>query len=244
MDTIFSNDTFSVISVIAALVGIITAIITYLMSKISSKTRYNEELKRIEMESMRKSFEIKLYELTNRLMMSEQRWKDTNHLLISSQNYNKELPTKNESVHLSEFLKSAGITQQDLISDKRLVFVLTPFNEKYFKIYDVIRDICTSVGIKCIRGDEEFLKSDILPHILRQLVKSAFVIANIDGRNPNVFYELGIAHALDKPTILVGTAPEKLTIDIQSKRFVFYEGKPTEVFREELKNEIMKVLIR
>jgi hypothetical protein len=40
-----------------------------------------------------------------------------------------------------------------------------------------------------------------------------------------VFYELGIAHAIDKPTILVGKAPDGLAIDVQSKRFIFYDGK-------------------
>lgn len=64
------------------------------------------------------------------------------------------------------------------------------------------------------------------------------IIANINGRNPNVLYELGITQALDKPVILISREPEKLPIDIKSKRFLIYRDYKVlqEMIRQELIN--------
>lgn len=59
--------------------------------------------------------------------------------------------------------------------------------------------------------------------MLKFIVKSNLIIANINGRNPNVLYELGIAQAFDKPVILISGEPENLPIDIKSKKFLIYK---------------------
>jgi len=60
--------------------------------------------------------------------------------------------------------------------------------------------------------------------------RAAVVIAEITPRNPNVFYEVGYAHALGKPTILLARRGSELPFDIRSYRVVFYDdtigGKP------------------
>jgi hypothetical protein len=55
------------------------------------------------------------------------------------------------------------------------------------------------------------------------LVRARVVVANVSGRNPNVFYELGIANALDKSTILVSEGIEDVPFDIRSRRIILYE---------------------
>lgn len=60
--------------------------------------------------------------------------------------------------------------------------------------------------------------------MLRYIVKAKLVIANINGRNPNVMYELGIAHALDKPVLLLSKEIGSLPVDLKSKRFLIYNS--------------------
>ena len=77
-------------------------------------------------------------------------------------------------------------------------------------------------GYKCARGDETFAAGDVLSHIVRQIVRARIVIANIGTRNPNVYYELGIAQAIGKPTILVSHTIEGVPFDVQSQRILIY----------------------
>ena len=69
-------------------------------------------------------------------------------------------------------------------------------------------------------------------NIIAQIVRAEFVIANIDGRNPNVYYELGIAHAIGKPTILISNVDfpdtnieDDIGFDIRQKQIVLYRNE-------------------
>jgi nucleoside 2-deoxyribosyltransferase len=108
--------------------------------------------------------------------------------------------------------------------DKALVFILTPFHPEFQKSFNAIAAVCTELGLRPLRGDEEFIAGDVFPHILRLIVRARIVIANIEGRNPNVFYELGIAHALGKTTILVAEANKEIPFDIKAKKLILYKS--------------------
>ncbi len=229
---------------IAIMLGVIaTLLITVLLYLIKSQQHriYDEDKSRAIIESMRGSFEKKLYEMTERLTSTEDRWKDVNHLLIPTKESLKTFNSPDNGSHLSEFIKSNGLTEEDLIIDKKLIFVLTPFHDRYENIYMAIQEVCQSAGFKCIRGDEQFLKGDILHHILKGLAKCNIVIANIEGRNPNVLYELGLAHAMDKNTIILSKSVGDLPIDVKSKRILVYSE--INELKSNLKNELLKVMV-
>ncbi|MBO1401738.1 hypothetical protein BVH62_18965 [Vibrio cholerae] len=115
---------------------------------------------------------------------------------------------------------------------------MTPFNDKYNEDFDAIATVCNDVGLKCVRGDEEYIKGDILGHILKQLVKSRVVIANINGRNPNVFYELGLSHALEKPTLITSKSISDIPFDLRTQQLVLYKNST------DFKNQLSKALLR
>ena len=191
------------------------------------------------MESIRNSIEKQIYNLNDRLILNEERWRDVNHLLLRNEYIGNNTPiTNSRQTYYSDFLKANGITQNDLLIDNRLVFILTPFHDNYSEDYKVIREACTQSGFNAYRGDENYIKGDIFPEMLKLIVKSNLIIANINGRNPNVLYELGIAQAIDKPVILISSEPEKLPIDIKSKRFLVYRNytELQEMIRKELQN--------
>lgn len=229
--------------ILLVIVSAIIAIAVYIFTKRSKKSRYNEEKNQAILENIRKSLETQMYGINDRLVLNEERWRDVNHLLLRDEYLTNKTPLYNRTrIQLSEFLKSNGLRENDLKVDEKLIFILTPFHERYEGDYSVIREVCASTGFKAFRGDENYFKSDIFPEMLKLIVKANLIIANINGRNPNVLYELGIAQALDKPVILISKEPNNLPIDIKSKRFLIYKNNDElrELIRKELFNIIDK----
>jgi len=224
-----------------AVVSVLVALVAFILFQNLKKSRYDKQNHQVLLESIRHSLEKQMYGINDRLVLNEERWRDVNHLLLRKDYIENNSPiSKDRKIYYSEFLKANGLTENDLIIDDRLIFILTPFHDKYTEDYKVIREVCTSAGYKCYRGDETYFKGDIFPEMLKLIVKSNLIIANVNGRNPNVLYELGIAQALDKDVILISREPEKLElpIDIKSKRFLIYSdyNELQEMIRQELIN--------
>ena len=107
-------------------------------------------------------------------------------------------------------------------------FVIMPFKEEEFpqKIYtDVIKPFVEDqFKIGCYRVDEDNLPDRIDNKIYSYLLRSAFVIAEVTTLNPNVFYELGLAHMLEKDCIIVTSTPiSKIPFDINRIRAEHYD---------------------
>jgi hypothetical protein len=172
-------------------------------------------------------------------MATQDRWREMNHLLVSSQQLVPDVSSQ-EVIELPHFFRAAGLAGRQEI-DPALVFVLTPFHEDQRDVFQIIADVCRDLGLKCFRGDEQFVGGDLFPHILQQIARARLVVAVVDGRNPNVFYELGLAHALDKTTILISRAINELPFDLRSKRIVLYQ-EPGDL-RAKLQGEIARTLV-
>jgi hypothetical protein len=110
-------------------------------------------------------------------------------------------------------------------------FVAMPFGEPFDTIYRaVIKPEAEKLGFKVMRIDEVNQPGIIFQDIQRRIEEANVVIAEISAANQNVFYEVGYAHALQKPTILLAQRGKELPFDIRSYRVIFYEdsigGKP------------------
>lgn len=233
------SDLVSVASVVAAFAALLFAVMMLYTQR--RRTKYDEERHRIELELMRRSIESQMYGLNEKLLATEDRWRDVNHLLISSQNRQPDVADPAKQSLPSAVLSSVGISPDDLTVERDLIFVLTPFHPTHKKQFEVIASVCSSLGLKAMRGDEEFVSGDVFPHILRLIARARIVVANVDGRNPNVFYELGIAHAMGKPTILVAPTPDDVPFDIRTKRLVLFES--FDELREKLRDELARVVV-
>ncbi|WP_318461523.1 hypothetical protein [Photobacterium leiognathi] len=227
-------------TLIAVSTMLLVQVVFFFIYKQTKDKKYDEERRRIEMEKLRESLEKRIYDLTERLVSKEERWKDVNHLLLDSRaNVRGFVESGKTIVKKNDFLTSAGLTDNDYEIDPSLVFVITPFNEKFSKDFEVISSICKDVGLKCVRGDEEYIKGDVLGHILKQMVKARVVIANINGRNPNVFYELGLAHALEKPTLITSKTVSEIPFDLRTQQLVLY--KNTIDFKQQLSRALLRL---
>lgn len=76
-------------------------------------------------------------------------------------------------------------------------FVIMPFSDDLDNTYMVIDSVASSIGVKCTRADNISTTSEpILNKICTQISQAYYIIVDITNLNPNVFYELGIAHVL------------------------------------------------
>lgn len=226
----------TLISVFAVLISLFT-----FYNHNRKNTKYNEEKSKAEIEGLRSNFESRIYELTDRLMSGEERWKDVNHLFINSSVNKKDKYLSSSAVNPDRFLDAMGIDQQSLKVIKDQIFVLTPFHSKFYDEYHIIEDSCKELGLRVSRGDEKYIKGDILSHILQRICESKIVIANITGRNPNVFYELGLAHALGKPVIIISQGLDEIPFDLRSKQILVYDH-PMELSKK-LRDTLIRVII-
>jgi hypothetical protein len=77
--------------------------------------------------------------------------------------------------------------------------------------------------ISCHRGDTEPRPGEIITHIIENLVQADIAIADLSGRNPNVFYELGVRHAVNDNTILIAQSEEDVPFDLRGQRLIIYQ---------------------
>ncbi len=119
-------------------------------------------------------------------------------------------------------------------SPKPFVFVLMPFDSEFDDTYKLgIKSACEDAGAYAERVDEQKYDERILDRIYNQIAKADLIIADMTGRNPNVFYETGYAHAIDKRVILVTKNADDIPFDLIHHHHIVYEGKITKL-KEEL----------
>ena len=210
------------VTLLIATTTIVSAVF-FITIYLSSKRRREREIERetkAELSYVRERLEREILELNKRLYSDSSRWKSVNHLLLNNDN-SSNLTASNTPIN-SDFFKNTGINISSITVMKDLVFFLTPFHNDFNKDYEWVRNLCEILRLKCIRGDEEFIKGNILKYIIEKIMSSRIVIANLNGRNPNVYYELGIAHAIGKPVILIAKSFDEIPFDLQSKRIIVY----------------------
>jgi nucleoside 2-deoxyribosyltransferase len=117
-------------------------------------------------------------------------------------------------------------------------FVLMPFASDFEDIYKFgIKEPASELDIVAERVDEQIYSEGILERIYRQIDLADIIIADMTGQNPNVFYEVGYAHAKGKLCIHLTTDSDDIPFDLKHKRHIVYEGSINK-----LKNELIEEL--
>ena len=122
-------------------------------------------------------------------------------------------------------------------------FVIMPFRPElhYFYLY-LKQHIEKNHNIDCERGDAQILTKPLLEKVADYIKKADVIVADCTGRNANVFYELGIAHAGGKQVILLSQDDvEKAPADIRHFEFIPYSLSDDAKFLADIDNALNNV---
>jgi nucleoside 2-deoxyribosyltransferase len=127
-----------------------------------------------------------------------------------------------------------GTTEIDIFA-----FVLMPFEKAYDDIYKLgIKETAAQLDIVAERIDEQIFQEGILDRIYRQIEVADIIIADMSGQNPNVFYEVGYAHAKGKLCILMTKDASDIPFDLKHHRHIVY-GASINGLRDSLSEELV-----
>ncbi|MCX7109629.1 MAG: hypothetical protein NTX45_05770 [Proteobacteria bacterium] len=125
---------------------------------------------------------------------------------------------------------------EDIKTLKNTVFVMMPFSSEFDDIYLMgIKAACEKIGMDCQRIDEQIYDEGIMTRLYDQINKSNLIIADMTGRNPNVFYEVGYAHAIGKRVIHITQNSSDIPFDLSHHPHITYGGKIHTLYKELLR---------
>lgn len=122
-------------------------------------------------------------------------------------------------------------------------FLVMPFSAGHSDaLHACVKRACEAHDVHLVRGDDSLLPKDIVDHIWVSINDADFIIADITGRNPNVYYELGIAHTLAKPVLLLTGEPDDIPFDVSTRSALSYRGDGESGWAHELENKLSNAL--
>ncbi len=129
--------------------------------------------------------------------------------------------------------KYAALTSKTQPEDSQIAldtcFVLMPFRDEMDEIYrEIILPALDGAefALNCYRADELYGTAPIIQDIWKSIKRARLIIAELTGRNPNVLYELGLAHVLRKPAILITQSMDDVPFDLKHLRVISYSLGP------------------
>jgi hypothetical protein len=111
--------------------------------------------------------------------------------------------------------------------DPQYAFAIMAFSpEDPFLVdtYAAIRRACHAFNIRVDRVDEAEFTGDITEKVLASIDLAGVVVADLTHERPNVYYEVGFAHARGRPVILVARAGTAVHFDLRGKKIHFFKN--------------------
>jgi len=103
-----------------------------------------------------------------------------------------------------------------------LASAMMPFDAGFNPVYDAIRQAADGAGLRCRRADDIWENPAVIQDVVSLIDRSRVVVCDCTGRNPNVFYEAGIAHTLGREVILITQSEHDIPFDLRHLRYVRY----------------------
>jgi len=128
----------------------------------------------------------------------------------------------------------------DKSEESDLISVMMPFASSFDEVYESIQESAGFESMRCLRADDIWDNDAIIQDVIDLISCSKIVICDCTGRNPNVFYEAGIAHTLGKDVILIAQSKSDIPFDVSHIRYVEYSNNPKgrKALAESLKKRI------
>jgi hypothetical protein len=138
-----------------------------------------------------------------------------------------------------------GLPNPDKLIGFADIFVLMPFKPEMKPLYDDhIVKVAADLDLSVARGDDFFTTHSVMLDIWSAIYSAKVIIADCTGRNPNVFYEIGLGHVLGKPVILITQNNDDVPFDVRHIRYIQYSYTPRgmQEFEKRLTETIKTIL--
>lgn len=106
--------------------------------------------------------------------------------------------------------------------DESLVSIMMPFGAEFNPVYSALQQSITSIGFSCVRADDIWEHHTIIQDIVNIIARAKVVVCDCSGKNPNVFYEAGVAHAIGKEVIFITQSEHDIPFDLRHIRYIRY----------------------
>ncbi|WP_207387273.1 hypothetical protein [Fluoribacter gormanii] len=128
--------------------------------------------------------------------------------------------------------------------EPNLISAMMPFHPSFNCVYETLQQVANAIGLKCHRADDIWENPAIIQDVVSLIDRSRVVICDCSDRNPNVFYEIGIAHALGREVILITQSAGDIPFDLGHLRYVTYlnNGEGLQELGEKLKSRLENLL--
>lgn len=108
-------------------------------------------------------------------------------------------------------------------------FVMMPFGQWFDRYYqEIYVPAIKEAGFEPVRADELFTTGSVVEQIWEQIEKAKLLLADLTGKNPNVFYELGLSHAARKPVVFTAGELDDVPFDLRHLRVIIYDVREPE----------------
>ncbi len=133
---------------------------------------------------------------------------------------------------------------QNVAQDPSLVAVMMPFAPQFTPVYEGIKRAAKNRSLSCMRADDMWVNSTLIQDIFDLIVRSRIVVCDFSGKNPNVFYEAGIAHTLGKHVIPITQNGSDVPADLSHHRYLPYlnNGEGLDRLERELASRFQSIL--
>lgn len=122
------------------------------------------------------------------------------------------------------------------VTDGNLIAAMMPFRQEMSAVYRAIEEAASDAGFYCRRADDFWDDSIVIQDVFSLIFQSYIVVCDFTGKNPNVFYEAGIAHTLGKHVVPITQSEQDIPFDLQHHRYAKYlnNGEGLSKLKQEL----------
>jgi hypothetical protein len=141
---------------------------------------------------------------------------------------------------LASWRTQARFADVRIRKEQPVAFVVMPFLYELDFVHRTVNDVVEEYGIRCVRADEIFFSRPVMEDVKEQIARADLVIVDFTGKNPNVYYEAGLAEAWNKDWIVLAQSDDDLTFDVRHIRAIRYSNAMGADVQ--LKNNLRKAL--
>ena len=129
---------------------------------------------------------------------------------------------------------------RDIWVDYPKVFVIMPFSQPWSgKVYDeLIKPSIEGANLECVRGDFSLRIGDLAQNIWNEVLQAGIIIADVSAVNSNVFYEIGLAHALGKDVFILKQQQVNIPADFGGAHYYEYDLNDLQTAATKLQNDL------